>query len=228
MNLKVFYKLTYGLYVIGANESEKLNGQISNTVFQITSEPPQIAICINKQNLTHQLIQESKFFTVSILKKDTPMKFIGNFGFNSGRNVDKFKDVNYKIGITGTPIILDNCIGYLEAEVINMVDVGSHSLFIGKVVAGEIINDEEPLTYAYYHEIKGGKSPKTAPNYIPKNEKEETQKMEKYRCRICGYIYDPEKGDPENGIAPGTSFEELPDNWVCPVCGSPKEEFEQI
>ncbi|MEW6686025.1 MAG: flavin reductase family protein [Candidatus Edwardsbacteria bacterium] len=96
MNPKTLYKISYGFYVVSSKTGEKLNGQIANTVFQITAEPPTIAVSINKQNLTHQYIQESKVFTVSILLKETPMKFIGNFGFKSGRELDKFKGVNYK------------------------------------------------------------------------------------------------------------------------------------
>jgi flavin reductase (DIM6/NTAB) family NADH-FMN oxidoreductase RutF len=166
MNKKTFYKVSYGMYVISSKMNEKTNGQIANTVFQITSEPPTIAVSINKQNLTHEYIQESKVFIASILSKETPMEFIGNFGFKSGREVDKFKDTDYKVGVTGAPVVLENIIGYLEAKVINAIDAGTHTVFIGRVVDAEIIKDDEPMTYAYYHEIKKGKSPKTAPTYI--------------------------------------------------------------
>jgi flavin reductase (DIM6/NTAB) family NADH-FMN oxidoreductase RutF len=166
MNKKTFYKVSYGMYVISSKMNEKTNGQIANTVFQITSEPPTIAVSINKQNLTHEYIQESKVFIASILSKETPMEFIGNFGFKSGREVDKFKDTDYKVGVTGAPVVLENIIGYLEAKVINAIDAGTHTVFIGRVVDAEIIKDDEPMTYAYYHEIKRGESPKTAPTYI--------------------------------------------------------------
>ncbi|MCK4352925.1 flavin reductase [candidate division WOR-3 bacterium] len=166
MNLKTFYKVSYGLYVISSKKGKKFNGQIANTVFQVTSEPPTMAVSINKQNLTHEYIQESKVFTVSILSPKTPMRFIGHFGFKSGRTSDKFKDMNYKVGITGAPIVVENTIGYLETEVINSLDVGTHTIFVGKIIDAEIIKDEEPMTYAYYHEIKRGKAPKTAPTYI--------------------------------------------------------------
>jgi flavin reductase (DIM6/NTAB) family NADH-FMN oxidoreductase RutF len=111
-------------------------------------------VSINKQNLTHEYIQESKVFIASILSKETPMEFIGNFGFKSGREVDKFKDTDYKVGVTGAPVVLENIIGYLEAKVINAIDAGTHTVFIGRVVDAEIIKDDEPMTYAYYHEIK--------------------------------------------------------------------------
>jgi flavin reductase (DIM6/NTAB) family NADH-FMN oxidoreductase RutF/rubredoxin len=226
MNLKTLHKISYGLYVISSKKGEKFNGQIANTVFQVTSEPPVIAVSINKQNLTHEFIQESKLFTVSILSKETPMKFIGRFGFKCGRDFDKFEDIKYKVSVSGAPVVLENAIGYLECQVTGSLDVGTHTIFIGKVVDAEIIKDDEPMTYEYYHEIKGGKSPKTAPTYI----KEESQKgggMQKYKCTVCGYIYDPEKGDPDSGIKPGTPFEKLPDDWVCPVCGADKSLFEK-
>ena len=86
------------------------------------------------------------------------------------------------------------------------------------------------MTYAYYHEIKGGKSPKTAPTYIaPDNEKNNREeKMARFECTVCGYVYDPEKGDPDSGVKPGTSFEEIPDDWVCPICGAGKDVFEEV
>ena len=167
MNTKTLYKISYGLYVVSSKMGEKINGQIANTVFQITSQPPTIAVSINKENLTHEFIERSKVFTISILSEETPMKFIGHFGFKSGKELNKFKDVNYKVGVTGAPIVLENAIGYLEAELTNTLDAGTHTVFIGKVLDAEIINDKEPMTYAYYHKVKGGKAPKTAPTYIP-------------------------------------------------------------
>jgi len=167
MNNKTLYKISYGLYVVSSKMGEKINGQIANTVFQITSQPPTIAVSINKENLTHEFIERSKVFTISILSEETPMKFIGHFGFKSGKELNKFKDVNYKVGVTGAPIVLENAIGYLEAELTNTLDAGMHTVFIGKVLDAEIINDKEPMTYAYYHKVKGGKAPKTAPTYIP-------------------------------------------------------------
>ncbi|MBU4189815.1 MAG: flavin reductase family protein, partial [Candidatus Thermoplasmatota archaeon] len=150
MNKKALYKVSYGMYVISSIMDEKINGQIANTLFQVTSEPPAIAVSINKQNLTHKYIQESKVFTVSILSKETPMKFIGRFGFKSGRELDKFKETDYKVGVTGAPVVLENIVGYLEAEVTDSLDAGTHTVFIGKIVDAEIIKDDEPMTYTYY------------------------------------------------------------------------------
>ncbi len=227
MNLSALYTLSYGLYVIGSRKGERLNGQIANTVFQITSEPPTIAVSINKNNLTHEFIKESKVFTASVLSRDTPLSFIGHFGFKSGREIDKFEGVNYKIGESQAPVVTENALAYLEAKVIQQVDVGSHTIFIGELTAADVIREGEPMTYAYYHQVKRGSTPKTAPSYI-EEKKIETIKAVKYRCTLCGYIYDPELGDPDGSIKPGTPFEELPDSWVCPVCGASKSEFERI
>jgi len=166
MNLKVLHNCTYGLYVIGSREGNRLNGQIANTVFQVTSDPPTIAVSINKQNLTHEFISGSKVFTASILSQETPLSFIGHFGFKSGREVDKLKDVNYKLGEVKAPIVLDHSIAYLETKVINQIDVGTHSIFIGEIVGADVLNEGEPMTYAYYHQVKRGTTPKTAPSYI--------------------------------------------------------------
>ncbi len=167
MNKKTLHKVSYGIYVVSSKKDAKINGQITNTVFQITAEPPQIGISINKQNLTHEFISSSKVFSIGILSKNTPPKFIGQFGFKTGREIDKFKGVNYKIGKTGAPLILDNTIGFIECEVINSVDCGTHTMFIGKVVDAEVISEnEEPLTYDYYHKELKLKVPKTATTYI--------------------------------------------------------------
>ena len=227
MNLKTLYKLGYGLYVVCSKKGDKLNGQIANTVFQVCSEPPIIAVALNKQNLTNEFVSASKVFTVSIISQDTPLNFIGGFGFKSGREVDKFKGVGYKLGETGAPIVLDNTLAYLEAKVINQTEVGTHTIFIGEIVAADVVKEGEPMTYAYYHEVKRGTTPKTAPSYI-EEKKEAATKMAKYKCTVCGYIYDPELGDPDGGIKPGTPFEKIPDDWVCPVCGASKDQFEKV
>ena len=224
MNEKALWKVTYGIYIVSSRYGNDLAGQIANTVFQVTAEPPRIAISINKDNATHEVIERSKVFSVSILEKNTPMKLIGLFGFKSSRDVNKFEDVKYKFGKTGAPIVTQNTIGYIEAEVEQQIDVGTHSLFIGRVVDAQMIKEGEVMTYEYYHQVKNGSAPKTAPTYQPVKPK----KKKLYRCKVCGYIYDPEKGDPDGGIAPGTEFEDIPDDWVCPVCGVSKDMFEPI
>jgi flavin reductase (DIM6/NTAB) family NADH-FMN oxidoreductase RutF/rubredoxin len=226
MNKTAFYKLSYGLYVVSSMKDGKFNGQIANTAFQVTSEPPTVAVSINKQNLTHEYIQASRKFAVSIISKDTPMPFIGLFGFKCGRDINKFENVNTKLGETGVPIVLDNAIAYIEADVINQMDCGSHTIFVGQVRDCDILKEyEEPMTYAYYQEVKRGKAPKTAPTYQEAPKKDE--KMDKYTCSVCGYTYDPGKGDPDSGVKPGTPFEDLPADWTCPVCGADKSKFEK-
>ncbi len=227
MNLKALYKLGYGLYVVSSRKGDRLNGQIANTVFQITSEPPTIAVSINKNNLTHEFIKDSGVFTASILSQDTPLSFIGHFGFKSGRDIDKFEGINYQTGETEAPVVTDNTLAYLEARVIQEADVRTHTIFIAELVGAEVLKEGEPMTYAYYHQVKRGSTPKSAPSYVAQ-EKVEAVKTPKYRCTVCGYIYDPELGDPDGGIAPGTPFEQIPDDWVCPVCGVAKNEFERI
>jgi flavin reductase (DIM6/NTAB) family NADH-FMN oxidoreductase RutF/rubredoxin len=232
MNKGALQKCSYGVYVISTQYEGKLNGQIANTACQITSEPPTISVSLNKDNLTHDLITKSRVFSVSILSEEAPMQFIGRFGFKSGRDTDKFDGISYRLGTTSAPIVLDYVTSYAECELISSMDVGTHTIFVGRVIDAEMVSEGKPMTYEYYHQVKGGKSPKTAPTYVAadesekKNEKEET-KMASYRCLVCGYVYDPAEGDSTAGIAAGTAFEDLPDSWVCPVCGAPKSEFEK-
>ncbi|MCP4609064.1 MAG: High molecular weight rubredoxin [Planctomycetes bacterium] len=228
MDTKALHKISYGLYVIGTGDKEggKLNAQIANTVIQVCSQPPTIAVCLNKDNLTHDLIKQSGAFSVSVMSQDTPLSFIGGLGFRSGRDVNKLEDVDYGMDITGAPVIRENAIATIEANVISATDAGiTHTMFIGEVVAAELLRPEEPMTYAYYQQVKRGTTPKTAPSY---QEKKPAKEMAKYECSVCGYIYDPELGDPESNIKPGTPFEDLQDNWHCPVCGAGKKAFKKV
>ena len=166
MNPKALHKLGYGLYVVSSRKGDRLNGQIANTVSQVTSEPPIIAVSINKNNLTHEFIKESRVFTASILSQDTPLSFIGHFGWKSGRDIDKLEGINYKIGDTQAPVVLEHAVAYLEARVIEELDVGTHTIFIAELVGADVLREDEPMTYAYYHQVKRGTTPKTAPSYI--------------------------------------------------------------
>jgi flavin reductase (DIM6/NTAB) family NADH-FMN oxidoreductase RutF/rubredoxin len=231
MDVRALWLCSYGLYVVSSRKGEKMNGQIANTVFQVAAEPPTIVVSINKSNLTHEFISASKTFSASIISTDTPMTFIGKWGFKSGRDTDKFQGTEYKVGKTGAPVVLDYSLAFIEAEVTNSLDVGTHTIFVGKVVDCGVLREGEPMTYAYYHQVKKGKTPPKAATYIgPDKQKEATttegKTMIKYRCTVCGYIYDPKAGDPDGGIKPGTKFEDLPDDWVCPVCGVGKDQFE--
>ena len=172
MNLKALYNLGYGLYVVCSRKGDKFNGQIANTVIQVTSEPPAVAVCINKTNLTHEFIEESRVFTASILSQDTPLSFIGNFGFKSGRDTDKLEGINYITGETQAPIVTDNSLAYLEVRVTQEVDVGTHTIFIGELVGADVLKEGEPMTYAYYHQVKRGTTPRTAPSYIEEKKEE--------------------------------------------------------
>jgi flavin reductase (DIM6/NTAB) family NADH-FMN oxidoreductase RutF/rubredoxin len=235
MDKVALQKCSYGMYVICSVKDGKLNGQIANTVFQVTSDPPRISVTLNKENLTHSFVEASKVFSVSILSEDATMPFIGNFGFKSGREVDKFSGVKYRIGVTGAPVVLDYAVSVLECRVVGSMEVGTHTVFIGETVEAEVLTKGNAMTYDFYHKMKGGRSPKSAPTYVAaevpapeeKTEKEKTT-MSKYQCSVCGYVYDPEQGDPDSGIKAGTAFEDLPDSWVCPICGATKDTFEKM
>ena len=227
MDQKALFKISYGLYVVTSKKGDKINGQIANALIQVTAEPPALAIGINNGNLTNEFIKDSNVFAVSILAQDTPLNFIGQFGFKSGRDINKFDKVNYKTGSTGAPLIIDNTLAVLGAKVTKQMDVGTHTIFVGEIVESEVLKDGEPMTYAYYHQVKKGTTPKTAPTFRGEEDKEKSSSPG-FKCSLCGYIYEQEKGDPDGGIAPGTPFEEIPDSWVCPVCGAGKDQFKQV
>lgn len=226
------YSLTYGLYVVTASADGKADGQIANAVMQVTAEPARVAVALNKKNLTHEYVSRGGVFGVSVLDRETPPKFIGLFGFKSGRDVDKLGQVEHKEGSSGCAVVTENALATIEARVVDRLDAGTHTVFVGEVVAGEVLREGEPLTYAYYHDVKNGKAPKTAPTYhgppAAAAKERSDARMQKYECQVCGYIYDPAKGDPDNGVEPGTAFEDLPDDWVCPVCGATKDQFEPV
>lgn len=222
------FDLSYGMYVVAASHGGRKNGQITNTVFQVTAEPPRMAVAVNKQNLTHELIAKSGAYSVSTLAEGTPMTFIGLFGFKSGRNTDKFAAVKHDTGQTGSPLVLDHTVSAFEVKVDLETDVGTHTLFIGEIVTARTFGSGKPLTYDYYRRVMCGKTPRGATTYKAPETKEPKEKttMKKYVCKVCGYVYDPAAGDPEHGIPPNTPFEKIPEDWVCPVCGVPKSEFE--
>jgi rubredoxin/flavin reductase (DIM6/NTAB) family NADH-FMN oxidoreductase RutF len=232
VDLAALNVLTYGLYVLTARDGEKRNGCIVNTVVQVAGEPCQVSVSVSKGNLTHDMIMKTGQFGVAVLEQDTPMPFIGIFGFRSGRDYDKFMHARYRDGLTGCPLPTEHTLAVIEAKVRTAVDCGSHTMFIADAVASEMVRPGAPLTYAYYHEVKGGKTGKNAPTYAatvaPKSVEsvERNKDMKKYVCAVCGYVYDPAAGDPDNGVPAGTPFEKLPADWVCPVCGAAKDQFE--
>lgn len=246
MNIEAFYSLSYGLYVVGTASKGKKNGYVANTAFQVTATPEQIAISCNKDNLSEQMIDESGYFSLSVLEKDASKEIINRFGYKSGKTLDKFEGTKYFETNNGVPVVTEECVAWFECKVEQKVDVGTHIIFIGRVLEGEYLDEnKESLTYAYYRQVRHGLSPKNSPTYVDKSllpekgkkeekaeeepaEKPKGKPMQKWECIVCGHIYDPAVGDPEQNIPPGTAFEDLPDDWVCPDCGAEKEDFEPI
>jgi len=245
MDPNSFYKIPCGMYIVSTAYDGKLNGQIANAVVQVTAEPPKIMVSLNKQNLTCQLCQKSGVFSMTVLEKDTPMTFIGRWGFKSGRDTDKFDGVGYRMGKNGSPIVLDHAIACFEAKVTASLDAGTHLVLVGQVTEAEIIRDEEPMDYVYYRTVKKGLTSRFAASYQAKPKEEGAGREAqgagvapaapmsvpplaapaRYRCNACGYVYDPALGIPDAGIKPGTAFEGLPADWRCPVCGAGKDRF---
>ncbi|MEI6080198.1 MAG: flavin reductase family protein [bacterium] len=165
-NKKALKDISYGVYLVTSMDDNKKNGQIVTTAFQVTSEPPKIAVCISKETLTHEFIAKSKKMGISVLEQDVPMTFIGTWGFKSGRDIDKFQGVKYKVGkVTGVPLVTDYTLSTMEVNVISEQDVGTHTIFVGEVVNSEVVKEGTKLTYEYYQTEKKGKAPKTAPTY---------------------------------------------------------------
>lgn len=208
MNNKILENLSYGVYVISTNcKDNKTTGCIANSLMQITYDT--IAVSIHHNNYTNKCIKESKKFAISVLGVDVDDNVIPTFGFQSGEHIDKFEQVAH-LEINGIDII-ENSVGYIVCEVINQMETDTHTVFLGKITEGEFLHPQIPMTYAYYHAVKKGKSPKNAPTYI-----EETQNSKiAYKCKICGYIYN---GD----------ITKEPDTYTCPICKKGKEFFEKL
>ena len=165
MNTKALHKISYGLYIVGARKEENLNAQTANTVVQISADPISIAVSINKQNLTHEYIRSGGHLAISVLEQETPLSMIGKFGFKSGRDTDKLSDTSYSLTDNGLPYLTENTLAYLEAKVITEMDASTHTIFLGQVSAAEVLKDGAPMTYSYYHQVKRGTTPSTAPTY---------------------------------------------------------------
>lgn len=196
---KALFKIGYGLYVVTSNDGKKDNGLIVNSVMQLTSTPKTVAVAINKQNYSHDIIRETKKMNVNVLNTDAPFSVFQNFGFQSGRTADKFKDVKSGKAQNGLQVLFENINSFLCLEVTQYVDMGTHGLFICDVTDAGVLNDKETMTYNYYQQ-----------NVKPKPQ---PQKKKGYVCKICGYVYE---GD------------ELPEDFVCPLCKHPASDFEEI
>ena len=196
MNTEILKNISYGVYVISTNDETKSTGCIANSVIQVTQDT--IAISINHNNYTNECIKKSKKFAISILDENIEDNIIPTFGFQSGREINKFENIE-KVNFDNLDVI-KNSIGYLTCTLIDSLETSTHTIFLGKIINGDILNNNKnPMTYAYYHKVKKGLSPKNAPTYIePKNETG-------YKCSICGYLY---VGDitKENN------------DFVCPIC----------
>ena len=245
MIYKAFHKLSYGLYIIASEFEGKKAGYIGNTAFQITSSPAQIAISCHKNNATTEFILKSKVFSISVLNKESDTSLIGEFGFMSSADFDKFRNVETTTAKTGAPIVLNSTIAWFDCKVVNSVDVGSHILIIGEVMDSEVTSGDEPLTYDYYREKYKMSAPENAPTFVEKEkldnevvtengiEKAPDSKVETksglstHTCTICGFQYNAEEGDPALGIPPGTPFEDLPEDYKCPICNAGKDYFSE-
>lgn len=209
MDNKAMYKLSYGLFVLTAKDGDKDNGCIINTAIQAASEPNQLSICINKLNYTHDMVKKTGEFTVSILSQEAPFDLFKRFGFQSGRDVNKFDGFDScKRGANGIYYVTEGTNAYISVKVSQEVDLGSHTMFIGEITDMEVLGDVPSVTYEYYlNNIK----PKPEDTGVAKDGQQEGQVV--WRCKICGYEY---------------VGEELPADFICPICKHPASDFEKI
>lgn len=209
MDKKALYQISSGLYLVSSKDNDHRAGCIINTLMQVTSSPVQVTITVNKENDTTNTILKSRAFSVTMLTKNVDMNIIASFGFQSSKDVDKFGTREVFTDELGNPYIKEGMNARLACKVVKEVELGSYILFVGEVVEGEVLSNEESMTYAYYQKEKKGTSPKNAPTY----QEPEKSKKTRWRCKICGYIYEGE---------------ELPADFRCPICGRPASDFEKI
>lgn len=203
MDKKAMYKLTYGLFVLTAQNYGKDNGCIINTAGQVTSEPNRISIAVNKDNLTHDFVKDVGKFNISVLSEDADFDTFKHFGFQSGRSTDKFDGyADCKRSANGLYYVTRGTNGYISASVEQTVDLGSHTLFIASVDDMEVLSSVPSATYNYYQS-----------SIKPKPEKLSDTGKTVWRCTVCGYVYEGE---------------ELPEDFVCPICKHPASDFEKV
>lgn len=200
MNTKALYNISCGLYMLSSKAGEKTGGCIVNTVMQVTSKPLRITVAVNKANHTHDLIQESGVFAVSLLDQTAPFGLFRHFGFQSSRDVDKFSGLNVKTDVNGVPYLGWASCGYLSCKVVSQLDLGTHTQFLADVVDCDVLPGTQPVSYSYYQSSIKPK-PETKPE------------VKGWRCTICGHIYEGE---------------ELPEDYICPLCKHGPEVFEKI
>ena len=205
MNKKAMYAVSYGLFVVTARQGEKDNGCITNTVAQVTSEPNRITVAVNKSNYTCGMILETGVFTASVIAQDATFDLFKRFGFQSGRDADKFDGFGaVRRADNGTLIVTEGTNAWISARVVQATDLGSHMLFIAEVTDMDVLSNEPSATYAYYQE-----QIKPKPEATGKTAEGKTV----WRCRICGYEY---------------VGEELPEDFICPICKHPASDFEKV
>ena len=211
MDKKALYALTYGLFVLTAKEGEKDNGCIVNTVQMLTSDPTRVVVFVNKSNYTEGMISRTGLFNVSILQKDTPFALFKHFGFQSGKDTDKFAGRVYPRSENGLYYIYENANAYLSCKVVGEHDYGTHTLFVGEVLEGKVLSSQKSLSYEQYlTEVKP--QPQTAAKPKAAEEKVSGQKTEKWVCKVCGYEHEGP----------------LPDDFICPWCKHPASDFERV
>ena len=199
------HRLSYGLFVVTAKDGDKENGCITNTAIQVASDPDRIAVAVNKANYTHDMILKTRSFNISVISEDADFTLFKHFGFQSGREVDKFAGyTDYKIADNGLPYITKGTNAYFLITVQQTVDLGSHTLFIGTIDAMKVLSAAPSATYTYYQE-----NIKPKPEVVGKTSDGQTV----WRCTICGYEY---------------VGEELPEDFVCPICKHPASDFEKV
>ncbi|XVG95990.1 flavin reductase [Eubacteriales bacterium KG127] len=215
----VIFKFSYGLFILTARDGQKDNGCIINTAMQATAEPFKVSMTLNKQNYTHDMIMNSKKFTVSFLSEDADFELFKTFGFSCGKDVDKFADFkDCERGENGVYYITRGTNAMVSVDVEQTLDIGTHTIFVGTVTEEKDLSDSASCTYNYYQNHV-----KPKPAAVKADDG-----VEKQVCTICNYIYDPTKGDPEHGIPAGTKFEDIPEDWVCPICKHGKEVFKVV
>lgn len=233
INPLAYFTLTYGLYIVTSGDRNKANGFIANSVFQVTAHPPKIAVSCNKNNYTNDLLNQSGHFAVSVLAQDASSSLISDFGYKSGRDVQKFSNKSVIYGETGVPVVTDDSLSYFECKITDKLDAGTHIIYIGEVMSSTVLNSSKPcLTYDYYRKVSKGAAPENAPTYVDpslfKSAETPAAHNESYKCTVCGYVYEESEGDDSQGISAGTSFSQLPDDWVCPLCKTGKEDFRKL
>jgi flavin reductase (DIM6/NTAB) family NADH-FMN oxidoreductase RutF/rubredoxin len=217
MKNEILRNLSYGMYAIGVKGKENASACIVNTVFQVTSSPQLIAVSMNHNNYSHDCIVEHGMFTVSVLSEDTPGTVIGALGFNSGRDNYKLGNIRHKVLQEGVPVIKEQCCCWMLCKVVSKVNTPTHTVFIAEVVAGSDKSRGVPMTYDYYHKVIKGQAPRNAPTYEQPEQVRHYNDGESFICTVCGYLYHDED----------VPFEDLPDDWVCPICGMPKSAFKR-